>query len=190
MVRWLAAFPHRRRLTAEEIRDSMLAVSGELNRRVGGPGFRAEINWEVAFQPRLAMGKLVVRLAAGCETFRAEPAFALRDADQESRAIPVMEVLNRPLDRIVAANGETKPRWSRRPFPCFTVSFQQCPGAGARRTARCERMHRTDSDETDRAGFRSHAFGRPPEPRRSWKGFTSGPRENDFASRITPAGKE
>lgn len=37
--RWLWRFPPRR-LSAEEIRDSMLVVSGELDRSMGGPGFR------------------------------------------------------------------------------------------------------------------------------------------------------
>jgi mono/diheme cytochrome c family protein len=45
-----------RRLTAEELRDSMLAVSGELNRTVGGIPCRPDINLEVAFQPRQIMG--------------------------------------------------------------------------------------------------------------------------------------
>jgi mono/diheme cytochrome c family protein len=45
-----------RRLAAEEIRDAMLAVSGELNREVGGIPVRPEINREVAFQPRQVMG--------------------------------------------------------------------------------------------------------------------------------------
>lgn len=45
-----------RRLTAEELRDSMLAVSGELNRSVGGIPSRPEINFEVAMQPRQIMG--------------------------------------------------------------------------------------------------------------------------------------
>ena len=53
----LSYFPMRR-LTAEEIRDSMLSASGELNRKIGGPSVFIEINWEVAFQPRLVMGKL------------------------------------------------------------------------------------------------------------------------------------
>lgn len=45
-----------RRLTAEELRDAMLAVSGELNRQVGGIPCRPDINMEVALQPRQIMG--------------------------------------------------------------------------------------------------------------------------------------
>ena len=45
-----------RRLTAEELRDAMLAVSGELNRTVGGIPNRPEIHLEAALQPRMVMG--------------------------------------------------------------------------------------------------------------------------------------
>ena len=47
-----------RRLTAEELRDSMLAVSGELNRTLGGIPCRPEINEEVAMRPRHIMGSV------------------------------------------------------------------------------------------------------------------------------------
>lgn len=50
-----AVFPPRR-LSAEELRDAMLAASGELNREVGGIPNRPEINLEAALQPRQVMG--------------------------------------------------------------------------------------------------------------------------------------
>jgi hypothetical protein len=45
-----------RRLTAEELRDAMLATTGELNRQLGGIPNRPEINLEAALQPRQVMG--------------------------------------------------------------------------------------------------------------------------------------
>ncbi|MDF1859563.1 MAG: PSD1 and planctomycete cytochrome C domain-containing protein [Verrucomicrobiales bacterium] len=45
-----------RRLAAEELRDSMLLVSGELNREAGGIPIRPDVNLEAALQPRMIMG--------------------------------------------------------------------------------------------------------------------------------------
>lgn len=45
-----------RRLSAEELRDAMLAASGELNPALGGIPNRPEINLEAALQPRMVMG--------------------------------------------------------------------------------------------------------------------------------------
>ncbi|WP_395719735.1 PSD1 and planctomycete cytochrome C domain-containing protein [Prosthecobacter sp.] len=45
-----------RRLSAEELRDAMLAATGELNRTLGGIPNRPEINLEAALQPRQVMG--------------------------------------------------------------------------------------------------------------------------------------
>jgi hypothetical protein len=50
-----AVFPVRR-LRAEELRDAMLAASGELNLAMGGIPARPEINLEAALQPRQVMG--------------------------------------------------------------------------------------------------------------------------------------
>jgi mono/diheme cytochrome c family protein len=47
-----AYFPTRR-LTAEEIRDGMLQITGELNTKAGGLPIRPEMNMEVALQPRM-----------------------------------------------------------------------------------------------------------------------------------------
>lgn len=49
-----------RRLTAEEMRDTMLAATGELNPTLGGIPNRPEINLEAAFQPRQVMGTFAV----------------------------------------------------------------------------------------------------------------------------------
>ncbi|MCB9385295.1 MAG: PSD1 domain-containing protein [Bryobacterales bacterium] len=55
--RLLAVFSPRR-LEAEELRDTLLAISGEMSPRTGGPGTYQQINSEVARQPRHAMGSL------------------------------------------------------------------------------------------------------------------------------------
>jgi len=49
---FFARFPNRR-LSAEELRDSMLKVTGELNPESGGLPIRPEMNMEVALQPRM-----------------------------------------------------------------------------------------------------------------------------------------
>ena len=45
-----------RRLAAEELRDAMLAVTGELNRKPGGIPARPDMSLEAALQPRMIMG--------------------------------------------------------------------------------------------------------------------------------------
>ena len=49
----LFAYYPNRRLTAEELRDAMLAVTGELDPTLGGLPIMPEINMEVALQPRM-----------------------------------------------------------------------------------------------------------------------------------------
>ena len=49
----LLSYFRPRRLTAEEIRDAMLAASGELNPEVGGLAVFPEVNQEFAAQPRM-----------------------------------------------------------------------------------------------------------------------------------------
>jgi hypothetical protein len=90
----LAYFPPRR-LAAEEIRDAMLAVSGELNPEMGGPGVFPEINWEVALQPRHIMGSVAPAYQPSPQprqrNRRTLYAFRYRNLSD-----PMQEVFNRP----------------------------------------------------------------------------------------------
>lgn len=84
-----------RRLAAEELRDTMLQVTGELNLEMGGLPVRPEINMEVAMQPRHIMGSVA-------------PAYqpSRKPEDRNRRTIyterirtlgnPMLEVFNQP----------------------------------------------------------------------------------------------
>lgn len=84
-----------RRLTAEEIRDASLAVTGELNPTLGGIPVRPEINLEAALQPRMVMGTFASAWAPNPKpeqrhrrTIYVQKIRGLRD--------PFMEVFNEP----------------------------------------------------------------------------------------------
>ena len=85
----------QRRLSAEEIRDSMLYVSGELSPLVGGLPALPEINRDVATQPRQVMGSYAASY---------EPARTPEERNRRSvyakkiRGLrnPFMEVFNQP----------------------------------------------------------------------------------------------
>ena len=91
----LRAFFPPRRLSAEELRDSVLAAAGQLNNEAGGAGSFAEINEDVATQPVLIMGTL-------------SPVWAPspRKADRNRRSVylyqkrgtpdPMLETFNQP----------------------------------------------------------------------------------------------
>ena len=91
---YLARFSPRR-LEAEELRDSILYVSGELSDLTGGPGTYSQINSDVARQPRHAMG--TVR-----PVYEAEPTRRRRNRrsvysfQQRSLIDPFVEVFNGP----------------------------------------------------------------------------------------------
>ncbi|MDG2219861.1 MAG: PSD1 and planctomycete cytochrome C domain-containing protein [Rubripirellula sp.] len=91
----LYATQQPRRLTAEELRDAMLAASGELNRQIGGIPCRPDLNLEVAMQPRQIMGGTASVYEPDASpqqrnrrTLYAEKTRGLRD--------PFMETFNQP----------------------------------------------------------------------------------------------
>lgn len=91
----LLAYFEPRRLAAEEIRDSLLATSGELNREVGGLPVHPEWNLEAALQPRM----IQFSIAPAYQPSLAPPErnrrsiYAYRGRGQ---ADPLLEVFNQP----------------------------------------------------------------------------------------------
>jgi hypothetical protein len=73
----------------------MLLLTGEWNPKAGGPGNFPEINWEVALQPRMLMGKLAPPYQPdplpGDRHRRTIYAFRFRNFSD-----PILEVFNRP----------------------------------------------------------------------------------------------
>lgn len=84
-----------RRLTAEELRDTMLVLTGEINLNVGGLSVRPEINLEVALSPRM----IQFSLAPGYQP-EATPDQRNRRSVYIQRirgmADPLMEVFDKP----------------------------------------------------------------------------------------------
>ncbi len=85
-----------RRLQAEEIRDAMLFVSGELNPQMGGIPIRPDMNLEAALQPRMIMGTFAP--AVTCPTRYPKIAIAARIYIHKIRGqrLPFMETFNQP----------------------------------------------------------------------------------------------
>lgn len=92
--RLLSHFPTRR-MTAEQIRDSLLSITGELNSEMGGPGVFPEINWEVALQPRHIMGSVAPAYQPMPlpEQRNRRTLYAFR---YRTLSDPMLEVFNRP----------------------------------------------------------------------------------------------
>ncbi len=91
----LLAYFAPRRLTAEELRDGMLSVSGELNLKMGGLPIRPGINLEVALQPRMLQSSLA-------PAYQPSPKPAERNRRSiyayrvRGQADPFLEVFNQP----------------------------------------------------------------------------------------------
>ncbi|GAB5559685.1 MAG: PSD1 and planctomycete cytochrome C domain-containing protein [Synoicihabitans sp.] len=90
----LAYYPNRR-LTAEELRDSMLFMTGELNTEVGGLPIMPEINMEVALQPRMIQFSLApaYQPSRTPEQRNRRSIYAYRVRGQ---ADPFLEIFNQP----------------------------------------------------------------------------------------------
>jgi hypothetical protein len=152
----LLAFYPPRRLAAEEMRDSLLAISGELNRELGGPGVFPEINWEAALQPRHTMGTVAPAYQPSPQPTQRHrrTLYAFR---HRTLADPVQEVFNRPgSDTSCERRDETIV--APQAFALFNSTF-----AHDRALAFAHRLSTlaADGDEQIRLAFRL-CYGRTP----------------------------
>ncbi len=163
-----------RRLTAEELRDSMLAVSGELNRQLGGIPARPEINLEAALQPRQVMG-----------TFAAAWQPSPRPEQRHRRSLyvlkirglrdPFMEVFNEPSPDLSCEAREASTVTPQ----VFSLFNSQSTYDRALAFAARLRKEAASPDEVVRKAFLL-AYGRAPKPaeaaatRAHWQAMTAG----------------
>jgi len=90
----LAYFPQRR-LSAEELRDAMLSVTGELDPTIGGLPIMPEINMEVALQPRMIQFSLAPAYQPS-RTPRERNRRSIYAYRARGQADPFLEVFNQP----------------------------------------------------------------------------------------------
>ncbi len=100
-----------RRLEAEAIRDSILAVSGKLDLRMGGPGFRLydyKINNIAFYEPLTEQGPETWRRAVYQQAARAyrEELMVGFDAPENAQRSPRRDVTTTPLQALTLLNSE------------------------------------------------------------------------------------
>ncbi len=107
-ARFLWRFPPRR-LSAEEIRDSMLQVAGKLNFEIGGPGFRLYHYWQdnvATYTPREKVGPETYRRSVYHQNARAAPVDLMAEYDTPDCAFssPRRTVTTTPLQALTLMN--------------------------------------------------------------------------------------
>jgi mono/diheme cytochrome c family protein len=151
----LAIYPPRR-LAAEEIRDSMLMFSGELDLTMGGPGVFPEINREVALQPIHVMGSVA-------PAWQPSPTPSERNRRsiyvyrQRNRSYPLLEVFNRPSSE---TSCERRDETTVTPQAFALLNSQNTSDRALAAAARIERQ--ADGLEAQLGRTFQLAFGRRP----------------------------
>jgi hypothetical protein len=146
------------RVDSEVLRDSILAVAGELSPDAGGPGTFPQINEDVARQPRHRMGSVA-------PAYRPSPLKRQRNRrtvytfQQRSLVDPMIEVFNGPnLDMSCERRDSTTV--PTQAFALFNSQFMHDMALAM--AARIEREASHSREARVERAFRL-AFGRPPE---------------------------
>jgi len=165
----LSYFPPRR-LEAEEIRDAILAVSGELSPDTGGPGTFPDMNESVANQPQQIMGTLMPAYRAS-PTKRERNRRTIYAFQKRNLSDPFVNVFNGP-----SLDESTEKRLSStvptQVFSLFNGEFAHSMAlAFAVRLDGMGDRKKNDSDRKIDAAFET-ALNRSPTPEERAKAFS------------------
>jgi hypothetical protein len=148
-----------RRLTGEELRDSMLQLSGELSRTMGGPPVYPEINLEAALQPRHIMGSLAPPYKPSA-TREQRNRRTIYSAQIRTLMNPMLQVFNEP-NTDVSCEGRDSTTVTPQVFALFNSQ-----AANARALAMADRISKGATDKSQQVGLAFRlAYGRTPSPR-------------------------
>jgi len=153
-----AVFPPRR-LSAEELRDAMLAVSGELNTEVGGVPCYPEINREVALQPRQVMGAFAAAWTPDPLPHQRHRR-TLYACRLRGLTDPMVEVFNAPPADFSCERREAS---NVTPQVFAMLNSRRMTQRAVATAVRC--LQETDSDEAAVARCLALAYGRTPRDR-------------------------
>jgi hypothetical protein len=147
-----------RRLSAEELRDAMLAASGELNPTLGGIPNRPEINLEAALQPRQVMGTFASAWVPNPrpEQRHRRSLYALK---LRGLSDPAMEVFNAP-----APDFSCEQREASTVTPQVFALFNSKASSSRALALAARVLKETKSDEDAIRRCFALAFGRPAKP--------------------------
>lgn len=147
-----------RRLEAEELRDAILRVTGELNLAVGGIPIRPELNPEVALQPRQVMGTFAPAWQPS-PTPRQRHRRSIYALKLRGLRDPALEVFNQPSPDLSCEFRETS-TVTPQVFALFNsqASYDRAIAFAARL-----RQETTSRSDAIRRAF-SLAFSREPKP--------------------------
>lgn len=148
------AFPPRR-LAAEELRDTMLAVSGELNGEMGGIPIRPDMNLEAALQPRMIMGTFAPSYVPNPQAEQRHRRTIYADKTRGQRD-PFLETFNQPSPEL---SCERRDQSNITPQVLSLFNSEESHDRALAFAARLLRETHSNRDAIERA-FQL-AFGRP-----------------------------
>lgn len=148
----------QRHLSAEEIRDAMLSVTGELQTEIGGIPCRPDINLEAALQPRMIMGTFAPAYVPNAKPKRRNrrSIYALKLRGLRD---PFLELFNQPgPDK----SCEIRDRSMVTPQALTLLNGEESNDRALALAIRC--LQESDSDQAAIGRLYQLAYGRPVTP--------------------------